>query len=211
MTAALLEPRRTNERLSGPAATAYVGAGLLAGVGYGALLRLWMRFVTTEPEFSWSGTLFIVGAFAILGTSAGIVTAGRRRGWRGLLVATRTVGIALSLGCFGGAGIVMLPTIVPAGLAIGRHDWSRGVRVVLVGLAVLTAAAVVLTMTDLSLARRAVALVAYLALCSVEACLVAALYAPSARRGAVGRLGRPVLIGSGALLVVLVALQAVGV
>jgi hypothetical protein len=211
MTAALLDPRPTTERLRAGATATYVGAGLLAGVALGALLRLWMRFVSTDPEFSWSGTLFIVGAFAILGTSAGVVTAGRRRGWRGLLVAARTVAVVLSMGCFGGAGVVMLPTIVPAGLAVGRHDWARGVRVALVVLAVVAASAVVLTMTDLSVARRVAALAAYLALCAFEACLVGALYAPSARRGAVGRLGRPALIVGGALLVGLVALQAVGV
>jgi hypothetical protein len=211
MTAALFDPPPTTSRLTGGRAALYVAAGLLAGAAYGALLRLWMRFISTDPEFTWAGTLAIVGSFAVLGLNAGLVTAGRRRGWQGLLVAVRTIGIVLSLACFSAAGIVMLPTIVPAGLAVGRHDWRRGVRVALVVLAALVATAVVMTIPDLTLARRAVALGWYLPMCAVEACFVAALYAPSARRRVVGRLGRPALVGGAALFLVLVALRTVGV
>jgi hypothetical protein len=49
-------------------ALAITGAGFLAGVIWGALARLWMRWTSTEPEFTWSGTLFIVAAFAVFGT-----------------------------------------------------------------------------------------------------------------------------------------------
>ena len=59
-------------------------AGLLAGAAVGILARTWMRLITTdEPGFNWSGTLFIVGAFAVMGGVAGAVAGARRRGWQG--------------------------------------------------------------------------------------------------------------------------------
>ena len=155
--------------------------GLLVGLTYGVALRVWMRLVSTEPEFSWSGTGYIVGAFAVLGTMAGLVTVARvRRGPRTVL-AVRVVGIVLSLGCFLAAGIAMLPTIVPAGLGVGRTDWPRWLRASLVVLGAAAAVAVVVTLPDLEPGRRALALAIYLALCPVEVALVARLYRPSRR------------------------------
>ena len=100
---------------------AFVAVGLV----YGAVLRLWMRFVSTEPEFTWSGTGYIVGAFTVLGLMAGLVDLGHRRGRRRTLLATRVVGSVLALGCFTAAGATMFPTIVPASLAVARTDWPR--------------------------------------------------------------------------------------
>ena len=38
--------------------------GALGGAAFGAAFRVWMRFVSDDPAFSWSGTLIIIGAFS---------------------------------------------------------------------------------------------------------------------------------------------------
>lgn len=153
-------------------------AGLLVGLTYGVALRAWMRLVSPEPEFSWSGTGYIVGVFAVLGTMAGLATVTRARSGPRVVLAVRVVGILLSMGCFLAAGVAMLPTIVPAGLGVGRTDWPRWLRASLVVLGAAAAVVVVATLPDLEPGRRALALVIYLALCPVEVALVARLYRP---------------------------------
>ena len=153
--------------------------GLLVGVGYAACLRAWMRLVSTDPEFSWSGTGYILGAFAVLGAMAGLVTAGRRLGWRRRLNGARAAGTLLGLGCFVAAGALMLPTIVPAALGWARSDWPRPARAGLLLFGVVAGVFVVLTLPGLSLSRRLLALAIYALLCPVEVAMTARLYAPS--------------------------------
>jgi len=160
-------------------------AMVAVGALYGVLLRGWMRFVSTDPEFSWAGTGVIVGAFAVLGLMVGLVGAARRKQWRRRLLAIRVVGSVLALACFQGAGVVMFPTIVPAALAVARTDWWRPLRMVLVGMAVVVAVLVVVDMEDLTVQRRLVALVLYLGLCAVEAALLARILAPSVPQGVI--------------------------
>jgi hypothetical protein len=157
----------------------------LTGVLLGVLLRLWMRFVSTEPEFSWGGTGYIVGIFAVLGLMAGLVDMGRRLGWHGGLVITRILGGVLALGCFMAAGLTMFPTIVPASLGVARTDWWKPLRVALVMVAAAGAVMVVLTMGELSLQRRLIALALYAGLCSVEVALLSRILAPSLPRGSI--------------------------
>jgi hypothetical protein len=189
----------------------YAAAGFLAGALFGAALRLWMRFIATDPEFTWSGTLIIVGAFAVLGTNVGVVTAGRQRGWRSALMVSRVVGIVLGMLCFGGAGVAMLPMIVPAGLAVGRRDWRRWIRIGLAVLGALVAAAVALSLPDLSLGRRAAALAILVPLAAVEAAAFGALYAPTAARGTVGKVGRIGAVAPAIGLGLVVILTAIGI
>ena len=35
--------------------------GLVGGLLWGALARVWMRFISTDPEFTWDGTTEKVG------------------------------------------------------------------------------------------------------------------------------------------------------
>jgi hypothetical protein len=156
-----------------------------AGALYGVLLRGWMRFVSTDPEFSWAGTGVIVGAFAVLGFMVGLVGVARRRQWRRRLLAIRVVGSVLALACFQGAGVAMFPTIVPAALAVARTDWWRPVRMALLGMAVVVAVLVVVDMDDLTVQRRVVALGLYLGLCAVEASLLSKILRPSLPRGSI--------------------------
>ncbi len=173
-----LWPRR------GPAGS--LAVGLVVGVVYGATLRAWMRLASADPSFTWSGTGYIVGAFAVLGAMAGLTVGLRRRGGRRAVLAARAAGTLLSLGCFVAAGAAMFPTVVPAGLALARSDWPRRLRAALALIGVAAAVAVVLSMTELSWPRRIVTLATYLPLCVVEVALVAQLYSPSLPRRAPG-------------------------
>ena len=112
-------------------------AGLLAGAAVGALARAWMRLVTTDaPEFSWSGTLFIVGAFALMGGASGAVAGARRRGWHGrTMTVLRAAGLVAVVPLMAGAGIVLAPTLLLGALAAGRTSWPAPLRGVLAVLA----------------------------------------------------------------------------
>ncbi len=97
-----------------------LAVGLLLGSGWGTLARGFMRLLTTEPSFSWEGTLLIVGICAVAGGFVGLVhaarTAGRSRWWR-------LAGIP-SLVVFLGQGMVLFPG------AVGFAGVLRGGRLV---------------------------------------------------------------------------------
>jgi hypothetical protein len=101
----------------GMARAAVVGA--LLGAGWGVLARVWMRLVSTEPGFSWSGTLAIVGLAALLGLGVGVSAAARRRqgAWRWL-----RAGVLPGLLLFAGPGMVLLPAFVVAGPLLARRS-----------------------------------------------------------------------------------------
>ena len=57
------------------------GAGL--GLGWGIAARLWMRLITTTPEFSIPGTAGMLVITTVFGAWAGLAFVARRRGWHG--------------------------------------------------------------------------------------------------------------------------------
>ncbi len=105
--------------------------GAVGGLAWGILMRLWMRYISTDPEFSWSGTLFILGAATVVGLLLGFARLRRLRGGVGWWRST-----ALSLALLGAAGAVMWPSVVAGAIAIGRPRpaWLRWV----LGIAALT-------------------------------------------------------------------------
>jgi hypothetical protein len=106
-----------------------VVSGALAGLSLGVLARLWMRLIATEPEFSWSGTIFIVIGFTIFGLAQSIAALARRRPWRAWTArAARCGGLVGMLPLFAAAGGVMMPTVVGGGLAAWRVEWPRVAR-----------------------------------------------------------------------------------
>ena len=95
------------------------------GLAWGALARLFMRLISTSPEFSWPGTAMILAFAGLFWGLIGLVVAaraeGRSRWWR--------VAPLPGLILFAGAGIALLPgsVIVAAALAVRR----LAVRIVL--------------------------------------------------------------------------------
>ena len=102
-------------------------SGALGGLLWGVIMRLWMRFISTDPEFTWSGTGFILGAAFLAGLGLGTAYALSRRGHRGWW---RLFGIPLIL-LGAGAGSLMLPGTIIGGLAFGRRNWPKVVRIAL--------------------------------------------------------------------------------
>ncbi len=90
------------------------GAGI--GLLWGVVLRLWMRFIAVTPEFSASGTGFILGASLIVGAALGWARYRRQAGGRGWWRLTM-----LSLLLLGAGGAVMWPSVVLGAVAIGRR------------------------------------------------------------------------------------------
>lgn len=113
---------------------AALGAGL--GLAWGVIARGWMRLISEQPEFSWSGTGYILGATMVLGLILGAAEAARRRGSRG---AWRAAAAAFAL-LGAGAGMLTLPLLVIGGITFAR-PWRPLVRA---SLATATLAAVVL-------------------------------------------------------------------
>jgi hypothetical protein len=115
--------------------------GAAAGAGWGVLARIWMRLITSDPEFSWSGTLAIIGLAALLGCGVGLVAESRREGrslWWSLAVIP---GMALFLS----PGMVLVPSFLVGALAFARRGgiaravgWA-GIGVSVVGFPLLVA------------------------------------------------------------------------
>jgi hypothetical protein len=179
------------------------------GLVYGAALRGWMRLISTDPDFSWSGTIFIVGAFAIGFAATGFVVGSRRRGHRALLVLARVAAVILSLACFGGAGVVMLPTIVLGALAFARTDWPRPARRTAGAFAALTVFPVLIGLDDLALLRAIPGAVLYVALVLFEIRILAEPYRPSIAR--LGRAAKVLTALFGGLGVLSAVMMTVGV
>lgn len=91
-----------------------------------------MRFISTDPEFTWSGTGFILGAALLAGLGLGTAYALKRKGHRGWW---RLFGIPLIL-LGAGAGAIMLPGTIVGGLAFGQRNWPRAVRIGLATVAI---------------------------------------------------------------------------
>jgi hypothetical protein len=110
--------------------------GLALGAVWGVAARVWMRLVSTTPEFSWAGTLGIVAFAAVFGMLTGLAwrarhaTGGRR--W------LRLVAVPCLL-LFAGQGAPFAPAFLVAGPLLRRRSaLARAlVAVVVVGPAVL--------------------------------------------------------------------------
>lgn len=106
-------------------------AGLLGGITLGIVARWWMRLISTDPEFTWTGTIFIVGAFGLAGFAQALAAAARRAGWRRRWTTMTRIGAGvLTLPVFTGAGAIMLPTVLAGALARWRR-FRPAVRAIL--------------------------------------------------------------------------------
>ena len=129
--------------------------GLLGGLAWGINARVWMRFISADPEFSWTGTLFIVIGFGIAGLAQSGAYLGRRAGLRRPpMTVLRVVTFASLLPLGMAAGAPMFPAIVLAPLAITHTDWSGRMRLLAGAVALIPVAATsLILLDDLSLMR----------------------------------------------------------
>jgi hypothetical protein len=122
------------DRLSGPQ---LVLAGAALGLVWGVLIRLWMRLISTDPGFSWSGTLYILIAATIFGLGVGAAGAGRRSRRRWARRVTRVAGAFSLIFLSAAAGMIMVASVIPATLAVAERRWWKPVRVALLALSLL--------------------------------------------------------------------------
>lgn len=104
--------------------------GVVAGFVWGVVARGFMRLMTVAPEFTWSGTLFIVGTASLVGGLVAVVRhqrlAGRSRWWR-------LLGLPFIF-LFAGAGAILLPGVVGVVMLLDRRRWLVLPGTALVGL-----------------------------------------------------------------------------
>jgi len=117
-----------------------------------------MRFISTDPEFTWAGTLFIVIGFGVAGLGQSGAYLGRRANLaRPRMTLVRIAGFASLVPLGMAAGAPMFPAVVLAPLAITHTDWYRRTRRVVGGVAAIPVVAVaVILLDDLSLVRAGV-------------------------------------------------------
>jgi hypothetical protein len=189
-----------------------VPLGLLAGAVLGAVARGWMRLVSDDPEFTWGGTIFIVMAFTLTGLGHGVAGAARcshRRRWS---TTGRVVGAILTLPLFGGAGAIMLPTVLFGAVARWRTDWPTAARSVLAALALAapTFLAVDIVRSELS-AERLAGVVLFVATYWIVISAARAIAAPIEDGWRIRRGHKVALAIAVALPIGLVALSIAGV
>lgn len=107
-------------------------SGVLVGAVLGISARLWMRWISTDPEFSWSGTIFIVVAFTIFtATQATVFIFRRKTKSKRITSMIRGGGVLFSLPIFTAAGAVMFPAVALASIALWQKKMDKKVRIIL--------------------------------------------------------------------------------
>jgi hypothetical protein len=151
-----------------------LAAGLFGGLTLGIIARAWMRLISDDPEFTWNGTIFIIGGFTVFGFTQSVVAVARRRARRRwALTIVRVVGTIGLMPLFIGAGAIMLPTVVAGGLARARVEWNHVVRWICLSLAVVPVLIVGSQLVD-SFGWSLHALVGFLILIALYATIVSA-------------------------------------
>jgi len=142
------------------------------GAAWGVAARIWMRLVSSDPEFTWSGSLFIVGAATIPGVAMGIVLTERGR-WA---ILGRISVVPLCLG----PGLVMVPTLVLGAMGIARRHRQPRIAILLAVLAVVAAVGIVgsVLAEELTPARVVVGVASFLVVMAWLAAMLAVSMSP---------------------------------
>lgn len=164
-----------------PLGVILTGAGL--GLAWGIAARLWMRFIAEYPEFSWSGTGYILGASTLAGACLAAAWRQRQAGGQ----AWRLWGVSI-LGLGMGAGAIMLPTVFLWGAALAGRRWKAWVRALLVPAGLSLQQVVVGDFpTRFGALETTVAAAAYLALLATEAAAFSIVLRPLSLSSATDR------------------------
>lgn len=102
---------------------------LVSGLALGVVARTWMRWITTEPEFTWSGTIFIILSFMVFMTNQSIVQLIRQRyRTKRSVQGVRIAGVIFSLPIFNAGGVLMLPAVIFACLGVWGTAFGKVTR-----------------------------------------------------------------------------------
>ena len=113
-------------------------SALIKGFVLGVVARAWMRWISTDPGFTWSGSIFIVMAFVIFMLIQSLVRLLRQRfhGRRSVLL-IRISGVVFSLPIFTAAGGIIFPSVALASVATWNTTLGKRTRGVLLLLALI--------------------------------------------------------------------------
>jgi len=107
-------------------------AAVFGGLLLGIVARLWMRWISTDPEFTWGGTIGIVIAFTVFTTTQTAIFVLRKRVRSSRFGSViRGVGIFFTLPLFTAAGAIMFPTVALTSIALWQKQMDRKVRIAL--------------------------------------------------------------------------------
>ncbi|GAA1563254.1 hypothetical protein GCM10009789_15390 [Kribbella sancticallisti] len=96
-------------------------AGSAFGLAWGAAARVWMRLISTDPEFTWTGTGVILASTSVCGLVLGFLYGVRRAGWSRWWRLLSVVWLFV----FAGPGFVFLPAFLLGGLLhLHRLHWK---------------------------------------------------------------------------------------
>jgi len=99
-------------------------SAVLGGLVLGIIARLWMRWISTDPEFTWGGTIGIAICFTLFAaTQATIYVLRRKVLTRRLTSVIRGGGTFFTLPLFTAAGAVMFP-IFDSGAVVETYTYS---------------------------------------------------------------------------------------
>lgn len=101
-----------------PAVWASILSGAGLGLAWGIAARIWMRLISTHPEFSIFGTAAILIISTLFGAWAGLAFAARRRGWRRwghYLPRSLAVFFFIPFGAFGGSPLMLTVLLATLG------------------------------------------------------------------------------------------------
>lgn len=103
-----------------------VWVAVLGGAGFGLVwgitARIWMRLISTRPEFSIPGTVAILVIATVFGAWTGFAYAARRRGWRRwghYLPRSLVVAFFIPFGM--AEGLILMLTVLAATLAVTQR------------------------------------------------------------------------------------------
>lgn len=112
-----------------------IGVFYLTFIGFllGLSSRVWMRLVSKVPEFSWSGTTFIVGAFTSFAFFQGLLLLARERKYKLRKIAIfRVFALISTAPLFVGAGASMAPFLIFGSVLRWRKNQKRLVVILII-------------------------------------------------------------------------------